>query len=203
MLTSLTPVGEAARQQRWSVTAAAYVLAALAGGALAGAVMGGVGQALTAAGLALGSSPGALLALAAAAAAAVAVDLTGRRVPAPRRQVNERWLDTYRGWVYGAGFGLQLGLGFATIVTSAAVPLALLAATLTGSWARGMVVGAVFGATRGLPLLLTRRVRTVGGLRAFARAVADRTRLARRATLAAQGGVAVAAVVATAAGLLS
>ena len=40
--------------------------------------------------------------------------------PGPRRQVNERWLDEYRGWVYGLGFGAQLGLGVTTVITSAA-----------------------------------------------------------------------------------
>lgn len=204
MLTSLTPVGEAARKQRWGATVVAYLVAVLIGGALVGAATGAIGQALDAAGLALGSSPGALLALAAAALAAAVVDLSGRQVPSLRRQVNERWLGTYRGWVYGAGFGFQLGLGFATIVTSAAVPLAFLAAALTGSWLRGLAVGALFGAARGLPLLLTRGVRTVAGLRALARAVADRAALARHVGVAAQVGVAAAtATAATAAGLLS
>ena len=36
-----------------------------------------------------------------------------------RRQVNEDWMARYRGWAYGAGFGLQLGLGVVTIVTTA------------------------------------------------------------------------------------
>ena len=32
--------------------------------------------------------------------------------------MNEEWLTSYRGWVYGAGFGAQLGTGVVTIVTS-------------------------------------------------------------------------------------
>ena len=59
------------------------------------------------------------------------------RVPGPRRQVNERWLDEYRGWVYGLGFGAQLGLGVTTIVTSAATYVALFAALLSGTPAAG------------------------------------------------------------------
>ena len=55
-----------------------------------------------------------------------------RAVPGPRRQVDERWLDEYRGWVYGAGYGAQLGLGVTTVVSSAATYVALLAAFLTG-----------------------------------------------------------------------
>ena len=31
-------------------------------------------------------------------------------VPSPGRQVNHRWLDEFRGWVYGLGYGAQLGL---------------------------------------------------------------------------------------------
>ena len=61
----------------------------------------------------------------------------GRRLPGPRRQVDERWLHRYRGWVYGAGFGVQLGLGVATVVTTSAVYVMLAAAVLTGTAAGG------------------------------------------------------------------
>jgi hypothetical protein len=36
---------------------------------------------------------------------------SGSGCPSWQRQVDERWLTTYRGWVYGAGFGFQLGAG--------------------------------------------------------------------------------------------
>ena len=60
-------------------------------------------------------------------AAAVLLELLPGRMPGPRRQVNERWLDEYRGWVYGLGFGAQLGLGVSTVVSSAATYVAIIA----------------------------------------------------------------------------
>ena len=39
------------------------------------------------------------------------------------RQVNEAWLSKYRPWVYGGGFGWQIGAGVTTYVMTAAVPL--------------------------------------------------------------------------------
>ena len=66
-----------------------------------------------------------------------------RERPGPRRQVNERWLDDYRGWVYGLGFGAQLGLGVTTVVTSAATYATLLACALSGAPGRGALIGAV------------------------------------------------------------
>jgi hypothetical protein len=88
----------------------------------------------------------------------------GLALPTFRRQVNEDWLHRYRGWVYGAGFGVQLGLGFATIMTTAAVPAAFAAALLSGSARAGMVVGATFGAVRGATLFGAARVKRVDQL---------------------------------------
>src|SRR6266851_4285374 len=130
MLGSITPLGERGRHSRWTVTVVFY----LAGSAAAGLAMGGL---LGAAGrIGLGTAGvQRLWALAGAAAVGLAVDggLFGMRLPSPRRQVNEAWLRRYRGWVYGLGFGLQLGLGVVTIVTSSAVYLTLAAAFLSGS----------------------------------------------------------------------
>ena len=42
----------------------------------------------------------------------------------------ERWLDQYRSWVYGAGFGWQIGVGFATYIMTTAVPITLALAVL-------------------------------------------------------------------------
>ena len=67
--------------------------------------------------------------------------MTGRRLPG-RRQVNEDWLVAYRSWVYGAGFGLQLGAAVATVVNTALVPLFMLAALLAGNMTAGLVIGA-------------------------------------------------------------
>ena len=78
----------------------------------------------------------------------------GLRVPGPRRQVDENWLVTYRGWVYGAGFGAQLGLAFVTIVTASATWVAFACALFAGSARRrASSIGAVFGLARALPIL--------------------------------------------------
>ena len=55
------------------------------------------------------------------AIAAGILDLSRLTPWTPRRQVNEDWIGRYRGWVYGAGFGAQLGLGFAVFVMTCAV----------------------------------------------------------------------------------
>ena len=44
---------------------------------------------------------------------------------------------TYRGWVYGVGFGAQLGLGFITLVACAAIYCAFAIEFLSGSVMRG------------------------------------------------------------------
>ena len=156
MLASITPLGERGRHSHYAVTVTAFLLAGLVAGAAFGALLGTLGSltlGATAASLRLG-----LLALALLAAAAV--DLRPGAAPGPRRQVNERWLDEYRGWVYGAGFGAQLGLGITTVVTSAATYAALLAALLSASpWAGALILG-TYGAIRGLTPLLAAGVRT-------------------------------------------
>src|SRR6185503_13801778 len=84
----------------------------------------------------------------------------GASLPTVHRQVNEDWLHRYRGWVYGLGFGAQLGLGLATIVTTSAVYATWAAALLSGSPAAGAVIGATFGLLRAAVLLLTVGART-------------------------------------------
>jgi hypothetical protein len=85
-------------------------------------------------------------------------------VPGPRRQVDPGWLDRYRGWVYGLGYGAQLGLGVTTVVTSAATYAALAAAFLTGSALGGAVVMGCYGLVRGLTPLAAAGVRSTRGL---------------------------------------
>jgi hypothetical protein len=105
--------------------------------------------------------------LAAALLVAAALDAGPAPVPGPRRQVDERWLDRYRGWVYGVGYGAQMGAGVATVVTSAATYVALLAAFLTADPVRGALVLAAYGAIRGLTPLATARVRSPTALLVF------------------------------------
>ena len=192
MLTSISPLGERARGNRWTLTVLWLGLGATCGGAAVGAALGVLGQASAAA-----AGSGARLVLLAVACAAAAVwDLSGRRFPG-RRQVNEDWLVAYRPWVYGAGFGLQLGAAVATVVNTALVPLFMLAALLAGDMAAGLVIGAAFGATRGASLVMGRRVRTPDDLRRLHRRLdqhADRIRRAGAATAAALGGASAASL---------
>lgn len=153
MLASITPLGERGRHNRWWLTTSVYELGSLAGGACIGAAAGGLGAlvgALAAPSLALRLWAGAGACLVAFALDAYA---DGRLVHGWRRQVDRRWLDRYRGWVYGGGFGFQLGLGVVTVVNSAAVFCMLVLALLTESPAAGVVCGTVFGLARALPVL--------------------------------------------------
>ena len=183
MLASITPLGERARGSRWGLTVAFYVTSA----GLAGGLLWSVDDAL-----------GARAAvLAGALALGLALDLGGR-LPTLRRQVNEDWLREYRGWVYGAGFGGQLGVGVTTIVTTSLVYATLLAALLSASAVRGAAIGAAFGLARGATLLAGARVRQPEDLARLHRRV-DRWRgRVRVATLAAQA-LLVAALIAGAA----
>jgi len=190
MLASITPLGERGRQSHWGVTMSAFVLGATAAGAVAGAVLGAAG------GLVLGVALGArerLAALTAALVVAVALDVLPAAVPGPRRQVNERWLDQFRGWVYGLGFGAQLGVGVTTIVSSAATYVALLAAFLTGDPSRGALVLGCYGAVRGLEPLLAAHVRRPQQLVALHRRLARWRGPAARASVASLAAVTVLA----------
>ena len=190
MLTSISPLGERARGNRFWRTAAAYTAGSLLGGTAIGAALGALGSPLV--DRLDDAVPFAVLA--AAAIAGIVLD-TIRKLPTVRRQVDERWLSTYRGWAYGAGFGVQLGLGVVTIVTASTTYVALLAAFLTGSLAGGALVGATFGAARALPLLVTARVRAPEGLTRLHRGVADAAAPVATATRAAQAAVALSALV--------
>ncbi len=154
MLASITPLGERGRRSTWGVTIAAFGLGATVAGSLLGAVVGLAGR-LTLSGLGLQPR---LIGLAAVLAVAICLDLRPGSAPGPLRQVNERWLDEFRGWVYGLGFGAQLGLAITTVISSAATYVALAAAFLTADAARGALVLGCFGAVRGLTPLAAARV---------------------------------------------
>ena len=117
MLSSIHPLGERGKGNRFTVTATAFVVGAVAGGATTGTLFGAVGL-LVAPVLTDAVAVGALGLVAVAAAW---FERSGRALPSVPRQVNEDWLNEYRGWVYGAGFGFQLGAGVLTYITSAAL----------------------------------------------------------------------------------
>jgi hypothetical protein len=138
---------------------------AVGSGALAGAAVGALGSLLP------GGSAWRGLALAVVLAMTVVFDATPLRgrLPSSSRQVNEDWLGRYRGWVYGIGFGAQLGVGVATIVTSAAVYATAATALLCSDPLIGALIGAIFGVLRALSLLPARTVHDVGALGALHR----------------------------------
>lgn len=172
MLASIHPLGERAKHNRWAVTVAFYLFGSIAAGTLLGAALGTLG---------LHAGPAIIAALCLVAAL---VDASGRRPPSWRRQVNEDWLHRYRGWAYGVGFGFQLGLGVVTIVTTAAVYLAFTLAALSGSPASGALIGAAFGLSRAVPVLLVSRMARPDKLRAFHGRLAGAASWARGVTVA-------------------
>lgn len=190
MLASIHPLGERARDRRWSVTVSAYVLGATVAAALLGALLGGAGGLLP---LTPGATAVAVLALG-ALALAFDLGLGGLRLPTVHRQVDKDWLDRYRGWVVGVGFGAQLGLGVVTIVNTAAVYLALALAALTGSPARGAAVGATFGLVRALVVLAVAPVRRPDQLRDALRRMQGWRPLSERIGIATQALVMVVAL---------
>jgi hypothetical protein len=168
MLASITPLGERGRRSTWAVTVAAFALGATAAGVAAGALVGALGTVVPV------GAHGRLVVGVGALAAAVAIDALARPVPGPRRQVNERWLDEYRGWVYGGGYGAQLGVGLATVVSSAATYAAFACAFVAGP-SGGAVITGCYGAVRGLTPLAAAGVRTPARLIAIHRGL-DRWR---------------------------
>ena len=175
MLASIHPLGERSRSNRWGVTAGAFVAGAVLGGSLVGAAAGALGAVLDPQGV------GVVVAAAVVCAIVALADARGVRPPGVHRQVDERWLQRYRGWVYGFSFGFQLGLGVVTIVITATVYAAVVLAGLTGSVTGGLLVGATFGAVRGASILVTRGSRDTAALRRlharFERAAAGATRV--------------------------
>ena len=128
MLTSITPLGERGRSRRWGATATWYLPGSIVGGAALGLIVGALGSALSS-GRRVGDP--AALDRRGRVPGRRALRCTGHPPRSWRRQVDETWLGRYRGWVVGGGFGVQLGFGLVTIVSSASVYAALLLAVLT------------------------------------------------------------------------
>lgn len=181
MLSSITPLAEQGRGHRYRTTAAWFVVGAVLGGASLGLVM----AALAAAVHVIGAS-NTVLAAVAAVACLVTIEsdtgLGGFRLPVHHRQVNERWLDQFRPWVYGAGFGWQIGAGLATYIKTCAVYLMIVLAVLTGSPGAALLVGVTFGLVRGMAVILGRHITSSAKLAEFHRRFAQFEPLARTAT---------------------
>ena len=165
MLSSIHPLGERARHNRWAITATAFTIGAVIVGAAIGALAGLAGSAFD--GAWRWAAVGATTLLAGL------LDISRVTPPGPRRQVNEDWIGTFRGWVYGIGFGAQLGAGAATYVVTWGVWATLVAAFLAGGPLPGAIVGATFGIGRSVLLLLAGRVDRPSRLTSFNRRMAD------------------------------
>jgi hypothetical protein len=192
MLSQINPIAEAGRRQRYGRTVCWFV----AGAALGGLTLGGATAALAALVAAAGISDRGALAIAAVAAfgaALIDARVLGFGPPFVRRQVNENWLSRYRPWVYGSGFGWQIGAGVTTYVMTAAVPLTIAFAALSASPSIALTIGVVFGLARGLTVLLSAPLRTQSDLYAFHRRFAAAGERVRRAVIVVQLAVAVCA----------
>jgi hypothetical protein len=190
MLSQLTPLGEAGRGQRYSRTAAWFVAGAIAGGLTLGAVTAFGAAAVGALGLEPHTAT-AFTAFGAFAAAATDARVLGIGPPWLCRQVNEAWLSQFRPWVYGGGFGWQIGAGVTTYVMTAAVPLLIVVGALSGSPAVAIALGGLFGLLRGLAVLLGAHIRTPDALYAAHRRFDAWTVPVRNAVIAVLLGVAV------------
>jgi len=166
MLASITPLSEVGRGHRYRTTAWWFVVGSTVGGATLGLMV----ALLTVAADALSLTPRELILVALGASAlAIASDTNvgGIQLPVHHRQVNERWLDQFRSWVYGAGFGWQIGTGLATYIMTAGLYLMIVLAALTGKPWLGIALGVLFGLVRGLSVFLGRHITSADTLRTF------------------------------------
>lgn len=195
MLSSITPLAERGRGQRFGVTAGWFVVGATAGGATLG--LGAAGMAWLAGAAGLGTTTAMGLA-AAAAVVTMSSDLKlfGRQLPIHPRQVNEEWLGRYRAWVYGAGFGYQIGFGLATYIMTAGVYLTIVLAVLTASPGWALAIGTTFGLVRGLAILPASRITTPARLASVHRRFDELTEPVRRVVIGVQGATAFVAAAA-------
>ena len=168
MLSTITPMAERSRGRNWYTTAAWFVVGAVLGGATLGLLAAALAALV---GLLSLTTTVALVSAAVLAVVGVGLDmgLLGTEMPHHRRQVDEVWLDQYRSWVYGAGFGWQIGTGLATYIMTAAVYLTVGLAALTGRPLVAFGLCVLFGLTRGLAIFLGVRLTDPERLRVFHR----------------------------------
>lgn len=193
MFSTITPIGEQARGTKFATSATWFVIGGVAGGATLGGALALVAVGIGALHLTAGTV-GVVACVAALVAAASDSRIAGVQIPIHRRQVNEVWLDRFRPWVYGAGFGWQIGSGLVTYIMTAAVYLVAVLAVLTGNPWTALGVGVLFGTVRGLAVLLGRVITTPARLASFHRRFAELEPLSRRVIVGME--VVVASVVA-------
>jgi sulfite exporter TauE/SafE len=168
MLSSIHPLGERTRNNKWLITVMSFTIGAVIGGSLVGALLGSAGKVMiTTSDHMTGAVIGVIVLVAGI------LDLTGLGVPGPSRQVNEHWIGSYRGWVYGGAFGVELGTGIMTYVVTWVVYAMFVSEFLLASPTAGAIVGGVFGAGRSASLLLAGRIDSPSRLTAFHRRMAN------------------------------
>jgi sulfite exporter TauE/SafE len=194
MLASITPLGERGRGSRWGVTVAFFTVGSLVAAAAVGALLGELGRLTWPGPAAAGNARLAILAVTLAGAIVLDLGAGGLSIPSLRRQVNEDWLQEYRGWVYGLGFGFQLGLAVSTIVTTAAVYVTLVAAWLSADPLLGAAVTGAFGLARAASLLVAAGVTRPDRLVALHSHLTAWRGPGRRLAIAGQGALLVVAL---------
>ncbi len=193
MLSSITPLSEVGRGHRYWATVSWFLVGSILGGLTLG-VLAALG-ALAVAGLGLSASASAGVVLVAGLVTLASdLGLGGFRLPANPRQVERTWLDRYRPWIYGLGFGWQLGVGVATYVMSASVYLMVVVAAATGEPWLALAVVTLFGLLRGLAVLPAANVRTPADLGRLHRRIERFRPTSRVVALAGQIGVLTVAV---------
>ena len=209
MLSSITPMTEAGRGYRFASTARWFLVGGIAGGLSLGALAAGGAALLSVADLTTSVRWG-LGAVLAAATASIDLGVFGIELPIFKRQVNDAWLRRYRSWVYGAGFGWQIGFGVATYIMTAGVFLTIGLAVLGATPMVAIAIGLVFGMVRGSAVYLGRNATTPAALGAVHERLDAWGPAARVAALAAQlvaatalAGAAWGPVAAAAAGVAS
>lgn len=188
MLSSITPLSENGRGNRYWATVTWFVLGAVLGGATLGAVAG-LGALLVSATAMTYAASAVLVLVAGLITVASDLGVGGFRLPANPRQVERTWLDRFRSWVYGLGFGWQLGAGVATYVMSSSIYLMVVTAAATGEPLLAMGIVTLFGFLRGLAVLPAFRVNTPADLTALHRRIERFRPLSRALAVIAQIGV--------------
>ena len=178
MLSSITPFGERSRGARFAWTSAWF----LAGAGVGGLTLGGIASILTlsvraafdvsrssGSRLTGGLAVGVVCMAVAAIGAATDLGLFGDVLPVLRRQVDDGWMSRFRPWVYGAGFGWQIGFGFATYVMTAGIAVTVAFAIAAGVAANSVyetvLICVVFGFARGATVFIVAGASTPRRLR--------------------------------------
>jgi hypothetical protein len=192
MLSQITPMGERSRGFRFGFTAAWFVAGAVIGGAMLGGFMALLAVLASAIGLTATVAAG-IAAVVAIAGAASDAHVFGFGPPFLLRQVNETWLGKYRSWLYGLGFGWQIGTGITTYIMTTAVLVTVALGALTASPLAALALGALFGFARGIAVLLGARITSPAALADFHRRFDALGPTVRRAVVAVQVAIAITA----------